>query len=144
MFFLDDLGDDLAQLVEDVRFGHAQRNLVGNLEDVADTFVAFTVHPGYGEAEFGDALDDAVETLHHDQGRHVDGHTCRQARTGQGRAGRKIAEIIAEGEIQMAFQSVVDLGGLIPDALEVKARCCRLDDEVILFVEHDGDGPVIA
>ena len=143
LFFLDDLSDDFAQLVEDIRFGHAQCDLVRDLEDIANAFVAFTVHPRYGEAEFGDALDDAIETLHHDQGRNVDGHACRQARTSQGRAGRKIAEIIAEGEIQVAFQGIVDLGSLVPDALEVEAWRCRLNDEVVVFVEHDGDGPVV-
>ena len=142
LFFLDNLGDDFAQLVEDICFGHSQGNLIGDLEDVADTFIAFAVHPGYGEAEFSNALDDAVEPLHEDQGRDVDGHADGQARTGQGRTGREVTEIVAEGEIQVAFQGIVDLGRLVPDALEVETRCCRLDAEMVFFIDHDRHGPV--
>ena len=42
----------------------------------------------------------------------------------------------------MAFQGIVDLGGLVPDALQVEARRSRLDAEVVVFIDHDRDGAV--
>ena len=59
----------------------------------------------------------------------MEGHADSQSRTGQRGAGRKVAEVIAESKIQMAFQSIVDLGGLIPNAPQVEARGGNLDTE---------------
>ena len=46
-----------------------------------------------------------------------------EARAGKRRAGRQVAKVIAEGKVQMAFQSIVDLGGLIPNAPQVEVVC---------------------
>ena len=136
---LDDLQQDLVQPLDDVRLRFAQGHLVGNLEDVAQRLGAFAVKAAHGQADFVDRLDDLVDLLGQDQAGQMQHGADAHAGAEVGRAGGQVAELGAEGEIELALQFGVDLVDGHARPAELQAGPQGLHPQMVLLVDHHAE-----
>ena len=131
--------DDFFDLGDDFGLFFSQGVLVGDLEEVAEGFGAFTIETADGEADFADGFDDLADLVGEDEGGEVEHDRGAHAGAEVGGAGGEVAEAGAEGVGEFLFEFGIDLIDEGEGAAEVEAGADALDAEVVLLVDHDGD-----
>ena len=104
---LDDLPRHPLQDLDRVPLAAAERGLVRDLEEVAHDLAVLAVEAPHVEAHLHDALEHPLDLLEQHQGRQVDEHRGPQPGAGVRRAGRQVADLLREGEVERLVQLVV-------------------------------------
>ena len=114
--------------------------LVGDLEEVGEGFGAFAIEAADGEADFVDGLDDLVDLVAEDERGEVEHGAGAHAGAEIGGAGGEVAETFVPGEADLFLQFGVQFveGGM--GGGEIEAGADALHAEVVLFIDHDGEG----
>ena len=124
-----------------VRFGFAQRHLVGHLENIAQRLGAFAVKPAHGQAQLVDRLDDRIDLLRQHQARQMQHRADANAGAEIRRAGGQITQLVVESVIQLLLQAAESTWSMAPQAWRsCKPGPQRLHPQVILFVDHHAEG----
>ena len=132
--------DDFFDLGDDFGLFFSEGVLVGDLEEVAEGFGAFAIEAADGEADFADGFHDLTDLVGEDEGGQVKHDRGAHAGAEVGGAGGEVAEAGTEGVGEFLFEFGIDLIDEGEGAAEVEAGADALDAEVVLLIDHDGDG----
>ena len=138
-FGTDDAFDDLFDLGDDFRLRLAQGVLVRDLEQVAQSFGAFSVEAAHGQADLANGFDHRVDLLGEHQSRKMQHDGGAHAGAEIGGAGGEVAELGVKGIGQQAFQLRVHAVHHLKGAGEVQSGADALNAKVILLIDHDGN-----
>ena len=116
-------GHDVADLLDQLRFAPAERDLVADLVEVAHRLRAFAVQAADGQADLLQAAEDLVDLPRDHQRRQVQHHAHAHAGADVGGAGGQIAELVVEGVGDLVLDQVVDAVDLLPGGFAGPGRC---------------------
>ena len=150
-FFLDELlagvifqfrqlADHFDQAIQNLSLRFAQRGLVRNLEKVAEGLGALAIQPVDGEAELIDRFDDLVDLFAQNEAGKVEHGGGAHAGSDISGAGGEVAEGGGKRELELILERGVQLVGRLPCFEKLKAGAQGLQSNMILLVDHDGEG----
>lgn len=136
-FPVDDPEDDILDFGDEVGFGFSERDLIGDLVEVAESLAAFAVESADGEVDFLSGLVDFLNFAGDAEGGEVQHHAEADSGPGIGGAGGEVTELWVEGEGDGGFDVIIELIAGLPAFVESKAAVEHLNAKVIFFVDHD-------
>ena len=91
-----------------------------------------------GEVDFLEGAEEFVEMIRLAEGGQVEHDADPNPGADVGRAGREVTKFLAEGDVEVLFEAVVEVVDLFPGLLKGEAGTHDLDSEMVFFVDHDG------
>ena len=138
------LGGDILEVRDRRLLGDAEGDLVRELEERADGLGAFAVESADGQSQLAQVRADAVYRSGDVQSRQMEHDGRAHAGAEVGRTLGQVAELLVEREAELSRQLVIKLVRKGVCLVGFKAVADDLQTDMILFVDHDGDGVVVA
>ncbi len=136
---LDQRGRHVTDLLHQLGFRLAQRDLIADLVKVPHRLGAFAVQTPHGQADLVQAAEDLFDLARENQRGQVQHHAHPHPGAHVGRAGGQVAQAFVEGVIDVFFQRVIDAIDLLPRAGQVQAAVHHLDPQMVLLVDHQAE-----
>ena len=108
-FVFDQLWDDVGKTLDQLRLALAQSLLVGNLIEIAVGLGALAVQATDGEVDFLEGAEEFVEMIRLAKGGQVEHDSDPNPGADVGRAGREVPKFLAEGDVEVLFEAVVEV-----------------------------------
>lgn len=140
VFQVGELANDFDEAIQNLPFRFAEGGLIGDLEQVAEGLGSLAVEPADGEAELVDRFDDLIDLLAQNEAGKMEHGGGTHSGADVGRAGGEVAEGWGEREFEFVLQGGVEFVGGLPSLEEMEARAEGLKADVVLLVDHDGEG----
>ena len=140
VFQFGELAYDFDETIQNLPFRFTKGGLVGDLEQIAEGFGAFAVESADGEAELVDRFDDLIDLLAQNKAGKMKHGGSAHPGADVSRAGGEVAEGGGERKFEFVLESGIEFVSGFPCLEKVEAGAEGLEADMILLVDHHGEG----